>query len=62
MIVLRSEGLAKTYGFKETAVKALKATNLEVEEGEFLVIIGPSGSGKSTLLHLLAGLDRPSAG
>lgn len=62
MIVLRSEGLAKTYGFKETAVKALKATNLEVEEGEFLAIIGPSGSGKSTLLHLLAGLDRPSAG
>lgn len=62
MIVLRSEGLAKTYGFKETAVKALKATNLEVEEGEFLAIIGPSGSGKSTLLHLLAGLDRPSVG
>lgn len=62
MIILRTQELAKTYGFKETAVKALKTTNLEIQQGEFVAVVGPSGSGKSTLLHLLAGLDKPSAG
>src|SRR6266850_1795862 len=41
---------------------ALENINLEVLPGEFLCIVGPSGCGKSTLLHLIAGLDRPSAG
>lgn len=62
MSMLITSGLAKTYGMNETAVKALKPTDLEIKEGEFVAIIGPSGSGKSTLLHLLAGLDKPSAG
>lgn len=62
MIILRTQELGKTYGMKETAVKALKPTNLEVHQGEFVAVVGPSGSGKSTLLHLLAGLDKPSAG
>lgn len=62
MELLRTVNLTKTYGFKETAVKALKPTDLEIRKGEFTAIIGPSGSGKSTLLHLLAGLDKPSAG
>ncbi|MFR1709746.1 MAG: ABC transporter ATP-binding protein [Clostridium sp.] len=62
MSILKTSGLAKTYGIKETAVKALKPTDLEIQEGEFVAIVGPSGSGKSTLLHLLAGLDTPSAG
>ncbi|MBE6061351.1 MAG: ABC transporter ATP-binding protein [Clostridium sulfidigenes] len=62
MSILKTSGLAKTYGMNETAVKALKPTDLEIKEGEFLAIVGPSGSGKSTLLHLLAGLDKPSAG
>jgi len=60
--MLRTSGLAKTYGMNETAVKALKPTDLEIKEGEFVAIVGPSGSGKSTLLHLIAGLDKPSAG
>jgi len=60
--MLITSGLAKTYGMNETAVKALKPTDLEIKEGEFVAIVGPSGSGKSTLLHLLAGLDKPSAG
>jgi len=46
----------------EVEVEALKPTDLDVHEGEVLVILGPSGSGKSTLLHLLGGVDRPSAG
>ncbi len=62
MNILKTSGLAKTYGMNETAVKALKPTDLEIKEGEFVAIVGPSGSGKSTLLHLLAGLDKPSAG
>lgn len=62
MEVLKTTGLRKVYGSDANAVIALKGAELSVEEGEFIAIVGPSGSGKSTLLHLLAGLDRPTAG
>ena len=52
----------KTYGSGELEVKALKPTDLTIEEGRFYAVIGRSGSGKSTLLHLLGGLDRPTSG
>lgn len=61
-IVLRAEGLSKTYGAGETAVPVLRDVSLTVQRGETLSIVGASGSGKSTLLHLLGGLDVPSAG
>ena len=45
-----------------TAVCALNGINLTVERRTFVAVVGASGSGKSTLLHLLAGVDRPTAG
>jgi putative ABC transport system ATP-binding protein len=55
-------GLTKRYGEGEIAVDALRGVSVELQRGSFTAIMGPSGSGKSTLMHLLAGLDRPSAG
>ncbi|MEO0947831.1 MAG: ABC transporter ATP-binding protein [Cyanobacteria bacterium J06641_5] len=54
--------VSKTYQVGEVEVRALRAVNLELFEGEFVVLLGPSGSGKSTLLNILGGLDVPSGG
>ncbi len=58
----RVANLTKTYGTGQALVRALDNVSVGLEEGQFTAIMGPSGSGKSTLLHVLAGLDRPSAG
>lgn len=52
----------KTYQMGEVEFAALKGINLEIYEGEFLIVLGPSGSGKSTLMNLLGCLDIPSKG
>jgi putative ABC transport system ATP-binding protein len=57
----RALGLTKTYP-GETPVHALRGVDLEMFEGELVVLLGPSGSGKSTLLNILGGLDQPTAG
>ena len=54
--------MVKIYGQGENEVKALNNVSLEIEEGEFVSIVGSSGSGKSTLLNMLGGLDRLTSG
>ncbi len=54
--------LSKVYEQGEIRVLALNRISLDINSGEFLALMGPSGSGKSTLLHIIAGIDRPTAG
>lgn len=59
-IILKN--VEKVYKSGEVETKALENINLEIYDGEFIVILGPSGSGKSTLLNVISGLDTPSSG
>ncbi|MEO7143161.1 MAG: ABC transporter ATP-binding protein [Bryobacteraceae bacterium] len=61
-VVIETRKLTKEYRRDEFHVVALKDADLTVEKGDFVALMGPSGSGKSTLLHLIAAMDRPSAG
>lgn len=58
----RTKGLTKVYGEGRSAVHALRGVDLEIPQGEIVVLLGPSGSGKSTLLNIIGGLDRASDG
>ncbi len=60
--VIELEGVSRTYHSAGVPVQALRSTDLRIDAGDFIAVMGPSGSGKSTLLHLLGCLDRPSAG
>jgi putative ABC transport system ATP-binding protein len=59
---IQIRNLKKNYYLGQQAIKVLHDINLDIDEGEFVSIIGPSGSGKSTLLHLIGGLDHPTSG
>ena len=60
--VVSASGVARRFGEGDTAVDALRGVTLDVPRGQFTAVMGPSGAGKSTLMHILAGLDRPTAG
>lgn len=60
--IIKIENLKKDYNSVQKKVEVLKGINLEVQEGEFISIMGPSGSGKSTLLYLMGGLEVPTDG
>jgi putative ABC transport system ATP-binding protein len=59
---VEARDVLRRFGEGDCAVDALRGVSLAVPRGQFAAIMGPSGSGKSTLMHILAGLDRPTAG
>lgn len=60
--VFQARGITKIYQVGETAVHALRGVDLDLYQGELVVLLGASGSGKSTLLNILGGLDKPTSG
>ncbi|HLF12403.1 MAG TPA: ABC transporter ATP-binding protein [Gammaproteobacteria bacterium] len=62
MLSVRTKKLTKIYRQDSIEVRALDGVDLDIEQGEFMALVGPSGSGKSTLLNIIGGLDRPTSG
>jgi putative ABC transport system ATP-binding protein len=60
--VVQVEDVVKNFKVGDGKVTILKGISFEVNQGEFVSIVGPSGNGKSTLLNMVTGIDRPSDG
>jgi ABC-type lipoprotein export system ATPase subunit len=60
--VISLENVEKIYKTKAGPLRVLKGVDLQINEGEFVAIVGPSGSGKSTLINMITGIDRPTSG
>ena len=60
--VVRLEQVSRIYGHDGVQVRALDGVTLEIERGDFAVLVGPSGSGKTTLLNMIGALDTPTSG
>jgi putative ABC transport system ATP-binding protein len=60
--VVRLEQVSRIYGHDGVKVRALDGVTLEIDKGDFAVLVGPSGSGKTTLLNMIGGLDTPTSG
>ena len=60
--IIRIRGLDKSYQRGGQTIPVLEGLDLDVNEAEFIALMGPSGSGKSTLLNLIAGIDKPTHG
>ncbi len=61
-VLISLKDITKTFGNGETQTQVLKGVNLDIREGEFLVILGESGCGKSTMLNIIGGMDQPTSG
>ncbi len=60
--IVSLRGVSRVYGSGPTEVHALDGVNLDLQAGEFVVLLGPSGSGKTTLLNVIGGIDSPTRG
>ena len=60
--LVRLENVEKVFKTKAGPFTALRGVDLQIQEGEFVAIVGPSGSGKSTLINMITGIDRPTSG